>query len=62
MPVEHNEEARAVFAIKTGQRLEREEMHSLTGRLFACKTPNYSPDGMPTFFVFELNKIESYFR
>ncbi|HOX83245.1 MAG TPA: DNA mismatch repair endonuclease MutL [Chryseolinea sp.] len=49
-------------SIKTGQRLEREEMYALTGRLFACKTPNYSPDGKPTFFIFELNKIESYFR
>ena len=49
-------------SIKTGQRLEREEMHALTGRLFACKTPNYSPDGKSTFFIFELNKIESYFR
>ncbi len=49
-------------SIKTGQRLEREEMHSLTGRLFACKTPNYSPDGKATFVVLELGKIESYFR
>jgi DNA mismatch repair protein MutL len=48
-------------AIKTGQKLEREEMQALMDHLFACKTPNYSPDGRSTFFIFELSKIESYF-
>jgi DNA mismatch repair protein MutL len=47
--------------IKTGQKLAREEMQALIDGLFACNTPNYSPDGRPTFFIFELNKIESYF-
>jgi DNA mismatch repair protein MutL len=49
-------------AIKTGQRLSREEMLGLIEGLFACRTPNYSPDGKPSFFIFELGKIESYFR
>jgi len=48
--------------IKTGQRLSREEMQSLIDSLFACSTSNYTPDGRPTFFIFELGKIESYFR
>ncbi len=48
--------------IKTGQRLNREEMQSLIDSLFACSTSNYTPDGRPTFFIFELGKIESYFR
>jgi DNA mismatch repair protein MutL len=48
--------------IKIGQRLTREEMSSLIDSLFACHTPNYSPDGKPTFFIFELGKIETYFR
>jgi DNA mismatch repair protein MutL len=48
--------------IKIGQRLNREEMNSLIDSLFACHTPNYSPDGKPTFFIFELGKIETYFR
>lgn len=48
-------------SIKTGQKLEREEMQAIMDSLFACKTPNYSPDGKPTFFIFELSKIESYF-
>jgi DNA mismatch repair protein MutL len=49
-------------SIKTGQKLAREEMQSLIDSLFGCKTPNYTPDGKPTFFIFELGKIESYFN
>jgi DNA mismatch repair protein MutL len=48
-------------SIKTGQKLLREEMQSLIDNLFGCRTPNYAPDGKPTFFIFELTKIESYF-
>jgi DNA mismatch repair protein MutL len=40
----------------------KEEMQSLIESLFACTTPNYAPDGRPTFFIFETNKIESYFN
>jgi DNA mismatch repair protein MutL len=47
--------------IKTGQKLDRQEMQSLIDHLFACRTPNYTPDGRPTFFIFEIAKIESYF-
>jgi DNA mismatch repair protein MutL len=48
--------------IKTGQKLVKEEMQSLIEGLFACLNPNYSPDGRPTFFIFEAAKIESYFN
>lgn len=48
--------------IKAGQRLVKEEMQALIDGLFACTNSNYSPDGLPTFFVFELRKIESYFN
>lgn len=48
--------------IKAGQKLTKEEMQSLIDRLFACNTSNYTPDGTPTFFIFELRKIESYFN
>lgn len=48
--------------IKSGQKLVKEEMQSLLEGLFACVTPNYSPDGKPTFFIFEVSKIESYFN
>ncbi|MEJ1238983.1 DNA mismatch repair endonuclease MutL [Chryseolinea sp. T2] len=49
-------------ALKAGQPLVREEMKTLVDNLFVCRNPNYAPDGRPTFFIFELNKIESYFR
>jgi DNA mismatch repair protein MutL len=48
--------------IKTGQKLVKEEMQALIEGLFSCNTPNYSPDGNPTFFIFELSKIENHFR
>lgn len=48
--------------IKAGQKLAKEEMQALIDRLFACGTSNYTPDGTPTFFIFELRKIESYFN
>lgn len=48
--------------IKAGQKLAREEMKALIDGLFACSTSNYTPDGIPTFFIFELRKIESYFN
>lgn len=49
-------------AIKSGQKLVREEMRSLLDSLFACSNSNYSPDGNAIYFIFELTKIESYFR
>ena len=48
--------------IKAGQKLAREEMQALIDGLFACGTSNYTPDGIPTFFIFELRKIEGYFN
>ena len=48
--------------IKAGQKLVKEEMKALIDGLFACGTSNYTPDGAPTFFIFELRKIESYFN
>jgi DNA mismatch repair protein MutL len=48
--------------IKAGQKLIKEEMKALIDGLFACATSNYTPDGIPTFFIFELRKIESYFN
>lgn len=49
-------------AIKAGQALLPDEMRTLVDNLFVCRNANYAPDGRPTFFIFELNKIESYFR
>jgi DNA mismatch repair protein MutL len=49
-------------SVKAGQKLEREEMQELVSGLFACKSPNYSPDGQPTFYIFDQIKLESYFN
>ena len=60
----HENLARALArraSIKSGQPLQKEEMMALIEQLFNCKTPNYTPYGTPTFFIFELGKIESYF-
>ena len=48
-------------AIKLGQKLELEELNSLLSGLFSCMNPNFSPEGTPTFFIFDTSKIESYF-
>ncbi len=48
-------------AIKSGQPLDAREMESIIGGLFACTNPNFSPDGKPTFFIFDASKIENYF-
>ncbi len=48
--------------IKSGQKLGREEIEALVSGLFACHTPNFTPEGDTTFFIFDTSKIESYFR
>jgi DNA mismatch repair protein MutL len=49
-------------SVKAGQKLEKEEMQELLNGLFSCKSPNYSPEGKPTFYIFELSKLENYFN
>lgn len=49
-------------ALKAGQKLLPEEMRTLIDNLFVCGNPNYAPDGRPTFFIFEMPKIEGYFN
>jgi DNA mismatch repair protein MutL len=48
-------------AVKEGQLLEMDEMKELVSALFSSKSPNYAPDGQPTFYIFDLGKIENYF-
>jgi len=47
-------------AIKTGEILNHEQMNSIIDNLFACKTPNFSPDGQLIFFILDLSKIEDF--
>lgn len=49
-------------AIKAGQKLMAEEMRSLADSLMVCRTPNYTPEGTPTFYIFETGKLETYFK
>lgn len=49
-------------SIKVGNALTQEEMSSLIDQLFACKNPNYSPDGRKTTFILELEKIDQFFN
>ena len=48
-------------SLKAGQELSSDEMEALAARLFSCPNPNFSPDGRPTFFIFDSSKLESYF-
>lgn len=49
-------------SIKVGNALTQEEMSSLIDQLFACKNPNYAPDGRKTTFILELEKIDQFFN
>jgi DNA mismatch repair protein MutL len=49
-------------SIRTGKKLQEEEMHNLIDQLFACSVPNYTPDGKPTIMKMELNEFNSYFQ
>lgn len=48
-------------AVQAGQPLDVKEMESIIAALFSCSNPNFSPEGKPTFFIFEAAKIEQYF-
>ncbi|WP_420385022.1 DNA mismatch repair endonuclease MutL [Roseivirga sp.] len=48
-------------AIRVGTTLNAEEMSSIIDQLFACKSPNYSPEGKKTTFILELDKIDQFF-
>lgn len=48
-------------ALKVGTTLSADEMSSIIDQLFACQSPNYSPDGKKTTFILELDKIDQFF-
>ena len=43
-------------------KLTAEEMSALIEQLFACQTPEYSPDGQRCIGLLEANKIEQLLR
>jgi DNA mismatch repair protein MutL len=49
-------------AIKISEKLADEEISKIFDLLFACKQPNYTPDGQATFVVLSLDKMISLFN
>ena len=48
-------------AVKTGIGLAEKEMEGLVNDLFACKQPNASPSGRPTYVEFKREQLEKMF-
>ena len=48
-------------AVKTGTVLSEKEMEGLVNDLFACKQPNASPSGRPTYVEFKREQLEKMF-
>jgi DNA mismatch repair protein MutL len=48
-------------AIKKGKMLTEKEMETLVENLFACRQPNRSPDGSPTYLEFKKDALEKMF-
>jgi DNA mismatch repair protein MutL len=49
-------------ALKPGTKLSLIEMNTLIDQLFACKTPNYAPNGNLTIVIMDMDKIARYFN
>jgi DNA mismatch repair protein MutL len=47
-------------SIKAGDPLEKEEMEALVAGLFSSTNPNFSPEGRPTFFIFDTLMADGY--
>lgn len=48
-------------ALQHGLKLSKEEINSLTDRLFACQNPQYTPDGKLIFIKIETEELEKRF-
>ena len=49
-------------ALNYGKTLSNEEMSSILDQLFACTTPNFTPDGKAIISVLESQELESRFK
>ena len=49
-------------AVKISEKLSEEEISKIFDLLFACKQPNYTPDGQATFVILTVDKIISLFN
>jgi len=50
------------ISVKHGKELKLEEMNNLIDELFACKVPDSSPDGKPTFTILHTDELENRFN
>lgn len=48
-------------AIKSGQKLAKEEMKSIINQLFTCSNPNYTPQGKPIMKIISINELRTFF-
>lgn len=49
-------------AMKTGKKLDKEEMKTLVDQLFACRVPYSSPSGRKCFITLDLNDLDKRFN
>lgn len=49
-------------AVKTGARLEKEEMRSIIDELFSCEMPYFAPNGKPTIITLSLEDLNKKFQ
>ncbi|MFN3405144.1 MAG: DNA mismatch repair endonuclease MutL [Cytophagaceae bacterium] len=49
-------------SIKPGTKLSLMEMNTLIDQLFACKTPNYAPNGNLTIVIVDMARVEKFFN
>ena len=50
------------MAVKSGMRLEKEEMHQLVDELFACEQPYAAPNGKTTLITLTLEELDKRFQ
>jgi len=48
-------------AVKAGVSLSEREMEGIVTNLFACRQPNASPSGKPTYVEFKRDQLEKMF-
>jgi len=48
-------------AVKAGTSLSQSEMKTLLENLFACATPNITPNGKPVYTEFKKNELDKMF-
>ena len=49
------------MSIKSGRKLNQEEMHSIIDNLFACQIPNTTANGKPTLITLTLEELAKKF-